>query len=85
MNTKYRSQVLVGGRNIDDQTFKLRDGAEVIIATPGRLRDMLTRRYIVLNQCNWVVIDEADKMVDLGFEEDLRFILNALPQDTMKS
>ena len=56
------------GQSIEDQGFKLRQGCEVIIATPGRLIDCLQKSYAVLNQCNYVVMDEADRMIDLGFE-----------------
>ena len=59
---------VVGGQSIEDQGFKLRKGCEIIIATPGRLLDCLEKSYAVLNQCNYVVLDEADRMIDLGFE-----------------
>ena len=52
--------------------FKLRQGCEVIIGTPGRLVDCLQKSYAVLNQCNYVVMDEADRMIDLGFEPQVR-------------
>ena len=47
-------------------------GCEIVIATPGRLLDCLEQRYAVLNQCNYVVLDEADRMIDLGFEPQAR-------------
>ena len=47
-------------------------GCEIVIATPGRLLDCLEQRYAVLNQCNYVVLDEADRMIDLGFEPQVR-------------
>jgi ATP-dependent RNA helicase DDX23/PRP28 len=59
---------IVGGQSIEEQGFKLRQGCEIVIATPGRLLDCLERRYAVLNQCNYVVLDEADRMIDMGFE-----------------
>lgn len=62
------------GQNIEDQGFKLRKGCEVIIATPGRLIDCLEQRYAVLNQCNYIVLDEADRMIDLGFEPQVCYI-----------
>jgi ATP-dependent RNA helicase DDX23/PRP28 len=62
----------------------LRNGAEIIIATPGRLKDCLDRRILVLNQCNYVVMDEADRMIDMGMETDVNFILDALPVTNMK-
>lgn len=66
--TDYRMVSVVGGQSIEDQGFKLRKGCEIVIATPGRLLDCLEQRYAVLNQCNYVVLDEADRMIDMGFE-----------------
>jgi hypothetical protein len=66
--TEYRMVSVVGGQSIEEQGFKLRKGCEIIIATPGRLLDCLEQRYAVLNQCNYVVLDEADRMIDMGFE-----------------
>lgn len=62
----------------------MRNGAEIIIATPGRLKDCLDRRILVLNQCTYVVMDEADRMIDMGFEADVNFILDALPVSNVK-
>lgn len=59
---------VVGGQSIEEQGSKLRRGCEIVIATPGRLLDCIERHYCVLNQCNYVVLDEADRMIDLGFE-----------------
>ena len=66
---------VVGGQNIEEQGFKLRKGCEIIIATPGRLLDCLEKSYAVLNQCNYVVLDEADRMIDLGFEPQVCIML----------
>ncbi|THH33957.1 hypothetical protein EUX98_g227 [Antrodiella citrinella] len=74
---------IVGGRAVEEQQFNLRSGAEIIIATPGRLKDVIERHVIVLSQCRYIVMDEADRMVNLGFEVDLTFILDKLPSDTM--
>ncbi|KAE9399259.1 DEAD-domain-containing protein [Gymnopus androsaceus JB14] len=71
---------IVGGRALEEQQFNLREGAEIIIATPGRLKDVLERHVLVLSQCRYVVMDEADRMVHLGFETDLLFILDRLPR-----
>eukprot|EP01084_Bolivina_argentea_P141856 249254_1 len=57
---------IVGGINHDTQSNLLRNGVEVIIATPGRLLDCIDRRILVLNQCNYIVLDEADRMIDMG-------------------
>ncbi|KAJ3330431.1 DEAD (Asp-Glu-Ala-Asp) box polypeptide 23 [Blyttiomyces sp. JEL0837] len=75
---------IVGGHTIEEQAFNLRDGAHIIIATPGRLKDCLDRRILVLSQCTYVVMDEADRMIDLGFEPDVNFILDALPVSNVK-
>ncbi|KAJ6138162.1 hypothetical protein N7471_004648 [Penicillium samsonianum] len=70
---------IVGGHSLEEQAFSLRDGAEIIIATPGRLVDCIERRMLVLSQCCYVIMDEADRMIDLGFEEPVNKILDALP------
>jgi ATP-dependent RNA helicase DDX23/PRP28 len=75
----FRTAVIVGGHAIEEQAFQLRDGAEIIIATPGRLLDCIERRVLVLSQCCYVIMDEADRMIDLGFEEPVNKILEALP------
>lgn len=63
---------MVGGQSIEEQGAKLRRGCEIVIATPGRLIDCLEKCYCVLNQCNYIVLDEADRMIDLGFEPQVR-------------
>ncbi|XP_078444253.1 P-loop containing nucleoside triphosphate hydrolases superfamily protein [Wolffia australiana] len=75
---------IVGGQSIEEQGFKLRQGCEVVIATPGRLIDCLERRYAVLNQCNYVVLDEADRMIDMGFEPQVVGVLDAMPSSNLK-
>ncbi|KAG9286717.1 hypothetical protein G9A89_012267 [Geosiphon pyriformis] len=75
---------IVGGHAVEEQAFNLRNGAEIIIATPGRLKDCLDRRILVLNQCTYVVMDEADRMIDMGFETDVNTILDALPVSNVK-
>ncbi|KAI9780014.1 MAG: mRNA splicing protein prp28 [Candelina submexicana] len=70
---------IVGGHSLEEQAYNLRDGAEIIIATPGRLVDCIERRVLVLGQCCYVIMDEADRMIDLGFEEPVNKILDALP------
>ncbi|KAI7724717.1 hypothetical protein M8C21_004594 [Ambrosia artemisiifolia] len=75
---------IVGGQSIEEQGFKIRQGCEVVIATPGRLIDCLERRYAVLNQCNYVVLDEADRMIDMGFEPQVVGVLDAMPSSNFK-
>ncbi|KAF2645775.1 P-loop containing nucleoside triphosphate hydrolase protein [Massarina eburnea CBS 473.64] len=80
----FNTAVLVGGHAIQEQVHSLSGGAEIVIATPGRLLDCIERRVLVLNQCNYVILDEADKMISMGFEEDVNKILNALPSSNEK-
>ena len=70
---------IVGGHSLEEQSYNLRNGAEIVIATPGRLVDCIERRVLVLGQCCYVIMDEADRMIDLGFEESVNKILDALP------
>lgn len=58
---------------------------EVVIGTPGRIEDLIKRQYLVLNQCYYVILDEADKMIDLEMEESVNFILEAIPKSLSKS
>ena len=80
----YKCMSLVGGHRVEEQSQKLQAGAEIIIATPGRLLDCIERRVLVLSQCCYVVMDEADRMIDMGFEEPVNKILAALPVQNEK-
>ncbi|MCR9108129.1 MAG: DEAD/DEAH box helicase [Rhodobacteraceae bacterium] len=71
----------VGGMDMRDERRALERGAHIVVATPGRLRDHIMRGSIDLSQCRAVVLDEADEMLDLGFREDLEFILGESPED----
>ncbi|WP_282181409.1 DEAD/DEAH box helicase [Aliiroseovarius marinus] len=71
----------VGGMDMRDERRALARGAHVVVATPGRLRDHIMRGSIDLTQIRAVVLDEADEMLDLGFREDLEFILEETPED----
>lgn len=82
--SNYRTVVVVGGLSREDQGFKLRLGCEIVIATPGRLIDVLENRYLVLNQCTYIVLDEADRMIDMGFEPDVQKILEYMPVTNLK-
>ena len=59
----------------------MRSGAEIIIATPGRLKDVIERHVIVLSQCRYIVMDEADRMLDMGFEPQIRKIVSQIRPD----
>ena len=74
-----RTILLIGGLNIDLQIRNLHHGADIAIATPGRLLDIIKRKEIKLSSLNLLVVDEADKMLDMGFAQELDEVLKALP------
>lgn len=76
-----RSVLLVGGMNIAKQISELRYGPQVIIGTPGRVMDLIQRRVLRLQQVQTFVLDEADRMCDMGFVRDIRAIEQELPKD----
>ena len=76
---KIRTAVVVGGMSESNQLRDIEAGAEVVIATPGRLCDYLDRRLVNLSGATTVVLDEADRMLDMGFLPDLRMILDRVP------
>lgn len=76
---------LVGGTSIETQGSMLQAGCEVVVATPGRILDCLKSHYVVLNQCNYLVLDEADRMITMGFERDLNEIFDFMPTTNLKS
>ncbi len=79
-HTQLRSTVVFGGIDMKPQTAELKRGVEVLIATPGRLLDHIEAKNCVLNQVEYVVLDEADRMLDIGFLPDLQRILSYLPK-----
>jgi superfamily II DNA/RNA helicase len=76
---KLSMALLIGGVQMGDQVKALEKGVDVLIATPGRLMDLFERGKIMLNQCNLLVIDEADRMLDMGFIPDIETICTKLP------
>jgi superfamily II DNA/RNA helicase len=78
--TNLRSTVVFGGMDMKPQTAELKKGVEVLVATPGRLLDHIEAKNTVLNQVEYVVLDEADRMLDIGFLPDLQRILSYLPK-----
>ena len=70
-----------GGQPIDRQIKALQTGVQVIIGTPGRVMDHIDRRTIRLNTIKTVILDEADEMLDMGFREDIEYILEDIPED----
>jgi superfamily II DNA/RNA helicase len=77
--TKLTHALLIGGTSMDEQIKKLERGVDVLIATPGRLMDHFGRGRILLSQVNILVIDEADRMLDMGFIPDVEEICKKLP------
>ncbi len=71
----FRGMVAVGGANINPQISQLRQSPAFVIGTPGRLKDLMERRALDLSDFGTVVLDEADRMLDMGFIDDMRFIL----------
>jgi ATP-dependent RNA helicase RhlE len=78
--TNLRSTVVFGGMDMKPQTLELKKGVEVLVATPGRLLDHIEAKNVALNQVEYVVLDEADRMLDIGFLPDLERILSFLPK-----
>lgn len=78
--TGVRIATCVGGMDMRKERRALSQGAHIVVGTPGRLRDHVERGYLDLSALRVVVLDEADEMLDLGFREDLEFILDAAPE-----
>lgn len=74
-----RCVCIYGGANRNIQANKLSRGVDIVIATPGRLNDFITSRVTNLNRCTYVVLDEADRMLDMGFEPQIRQALEGVP------
>jgi ATP-dependent RNA helicase RhlE len=80
-NTGIRNTVVYGGVSQKPQTEKLRKGVDVLIATPGRLLDLMEQRFINLDHVSILVLDEADRMLDMGFIHDIRRIISSIPKE----
>jgi ATP-dependent RNA helicase RhlE len=79
--TKRRGAAVYGGVGMEPQVRALRGGAEIIVATPGRLLDHMARGYVDFRNLRILVLDEADRMLDMGFLPDVRRILSSLPRE----
>ncbi|HOU97518.1 MAG TPA: DEAD/DEAH box helicase [Bacteroidales bacterium] len=69
-----------GGASIENQIRSLKNGVHIIVATPGRMNDLIRRKKVNLSNINTIVLDEADEMLNMGFSEDLNAILNLIPE-----
>ncbi len=82
-----RAKVLAvyGGESINKQIHALSNGVQIVVGTPGRLIDLMERRVLNLGSVKMVVLDEADRMLDMGFVEDIEFILSKTPRERQTS
>ncbi|MDH3582027.1 MAG: DEAD/DEAH box helicase [Hyphomicrobiales bacterium] len=80
-NLPFKATVIFGGVSINPQKAKLRKGVDIIVATPGRLLDHMNQRTVDLSAVEMLVLDEADRMLDMGFIRDMRKIFKVLPQE----
>ncbi len=80
-NTPLKITLVVGGVSINPQIGRLERGTDILVATPGRLLDLMDRRAVDLQACSFLVLDEADQMLDLGFIHALRKIAGVLPTE----
>ncbi len=72
---------IYGGSSITDQAREVKRGAQIIVATPGRMKDMISRRLVDISKIQYSVLDEADEMLNMGFKEDITDILSHTPED----
>lgn len=77
--TAIRAAAIYGGQRINEQVEKLKRGPQIIVSTPGRLMDMVERRYVSLANVRFAVLDEVDRMLDIGFRDDIRRIFSQCP------
>ena len=79
-HTPFKSTVIFGGVKINPQIVQLRKGVDIVIATPGRLLDHISQKTIDLREIEFLVLDEADRMLDMGFVNDIKKIINIIPK-----
>jgi len=79
-----RNACIVGGLTIEEQGLKLRQGVELVIGTPGRLIDCIEKHFLVLDQCFYVVLDEADRMIDMNFEPQINTVMETMPATNLR-
>jgi len=77
----YKSAVIFGGVKINPQISALRKGVEIVVATPGRLLDHISQKTINLSKVDFLILDEADRMLDMGFVNDIKKVIAVLPKE----
>jgi len=80
-HTQLRSLAIYGGQSINVQTDRIRKGVEVVVGTPGRIMDLMRRGELSFESVRFLVLDEADRMLDMGFIDDIEWILQSVPKD----
>jgi len=73
---EFRALLCIGGADMKTQLEVLKKGVHIVVATPGRLKDMLAKKIMNLDSCRYLTLDEADRLVDLGFEDDIKYVLD---------
>lgn len=79
--TDFHITTVYGGQSYEIQIRQLKRGTDIVVGTPGRLMDLMRKGYLDLSHVNYVVLDEADEMLDMGFAEDVETILKEIPQE----
>lgn len=83
--SKYEKNIntvaIYGGASITDQSRQIKRGAQIIVATPGRMKDMISRRLVDISKIDYCILDEADEMLNMGFFEDIKDILSNTPDE----
>ncbi len=80
-NPRVRSMTIYGGVSINNQIQKLKKGVNIIVGTPGRIIDLYKRRELSLNNIHFVILDEGDRLWDMGFAPDVKYILSKIPSE----
>ena len=75
------SACIIGGENIDQQKKLLGQGLHILVGTPGRIKDLILQKEIFLSKCQTIVFDEADRLFDMGFKNEIEFILGKAPKE----
>lgn len=80
-HTPYKASVIFGGVKINPQIVALRNGVDIVVATPGRLLDHISQKTIDLSHVDFLILDEADRMLDMGFINDIKKVIALLPKE----